>query len=166
MEDINKKEAQKKNSLQPQPKAVVSCRGKDGRENALVVGYCGNCSYDPPMLMIGIVPSRFSYSLIKESGCMVVNLPTKKFMKEFEYLGSVSGRDEDKLKKMDIATKDGDVVAAPIFVDCPVNIELKIVDSIKTGSHEMFACLVEKVHCDAKYLNEDGTIDFSKIDLI
>ena len=47
-----------------------------------------------------------------------------------------------------------------------VNVELKIVDSIKTGSHEMFACTVEKVHCDEKYLNEDGTIDFSKLDLI
>jgi flavin reductase (DIM6/NTAB) family NADH-FMN oxidoreductase RutF len=164
MKDVIKKEAQKKNSLMPQPYSIVSCRGKDGRENALVVGYCGNCSYDPPMLMVGIVPSRFSYSLIKESGCMVLNLPSKTFKKESDYLGSTSGRDEDKLKN--IKTKDGDVVAAPILVDCPVNIELKIVDSIITGSHEMFACVVEKVHCDDKYLKEDGTIDFSKIDLI
>lgn len=166
MKNIIKKEAQKKNSLKPQPNTIVSCRGKDGRENALVVGYCGNCSYNPPMLMVGIVPSRFSYSLIKESGCMVVNLPAKNFKEEFDYLGSISGRDEDKLKKMNIETKDADLVAAPILVDCPVNVELKIVDSIITGSHEMFACVVEKVHCDDKYLNEDGSIDFSKIDLL
>lgn len=166
MKEIVKSEAQKKNSLQPQPKTIVSCRGIDGRENALVVGYCGNCSYDPPMLMVGIVPSRFSHSLIKESGCMVVNIPAKNFQSEFDYLGSTSGKDEDKLKKMSIKTKDGDLVAAPILVDCPVNVELKIVDSIITGSHEMFACVVEKVHCDDKYLKEDGTIDFSKIDLI
>lgn len=166
MKEILKKEAEKKNSLQPQPKTIVSCRGKDGRDNALVVGYCGNCSFDPPMLMIGIVPSRFSYHMVKETGCMVVNLPTKEFKKEFDYLGSTSGKDEDKFKKMNIKSKDADTVDAPLLVDCPVNIELKVVDSIMTGSHEMFACTVEKVHCAEQYLKEDGTIDFSKLDLI
>ncbi|MCY1152852.1 MAG: flavin reductase family protein, partial [Sphaerochaetaceae bacterium] len=56
-----KKEAMKKNSLGPRPNILVSCKGKDGRENALAVAYAGICSYDPPMLMVGIVPSRFSY---------------------------------------------------------------------------------------------------------
>jgi len=45
--------------------------------NALVVGYCCKCRYDPPMVMVGIVPSRHSYKIIKETGCFVVNLATK-----------------------------------------------------------------------------------------
>ncbi len=72
-----KKEAAKKNSIQPMPKVIVSCCDNKGNKNALVVAYCGNCSYDPPMLMVGIVPSRHSYNMIKESKCMVVNIPTK-----------------------------------------------------------------------------------------
>lgn len=159
-----KKEAMKKNSLAPKPNVLVSCKGKDGRENALAVAYAGNCSFDPPMLMVGIVPSRFSYNLIKESGVMVINIPDKTFAKEFKYLGSVSGRDEDKLK--DIKTKDADLIDCPILTDCPVNIEGTIVDSIMTGSHEMFVVKVEKVHAKEEYINEDGSIDFNKIDLI
>lgn len=59
-----KKEANKKGALQPAPKVLVSCRGLDGENNALVVGYCGNCSYAPPMVMVGIVPTRYSYKMI------------------------------------------------------------------------------------------------------
>ena len=161
-----KKEASKMSALQPGPKALVSCRGLNGEENALAVGYCGNCSYDPPMVMVGIVPSRYSYHLIKESGCFVVNLPEKNYKEVFDYLGSVSKRDEDKLKVKKIRTENGKVVNAPILADCPVNIECTIVDSIMTGSHEMFVGKVEYVHVDEKYVKENGNIDFSMIDLL
>ena len=41
---MQKKEANKKGALQPAPKVLVSCRGVDGKDNALVVGYCGKYS--------------------------------------------------------------------------------------------------------------------------
>ncbi len=53
-------------------KVLVSCTDSEtGNPNALCVAYCCNCSYDPPMLMVGIVPSRHSYGMIKKSGCFV-----------------------------------------------------------------------------------------------
>ena len=72
-----KQQANVKSCLQPAPKILVSCRGVNGEDNVLAVAYCGNCSYAPPMVMVGIVPTRYSYSLIKESGCFVVNLVEK-----------------------------------------------------------------------------------------
>lgn len=161
-----KKEADKKGCLQPAPKILVSCRGLDGEENVLAVAYCGNCSYDPPMVMVGIVPSRYSHKLIKESGCFVVNLVDESYGETFWYLGKVSKRDEDKLKKGEVKLENGKVVNAPIMTDCPVNIECTIVDSIMTGSHEMFIGKIEYVHAKDEYLDKDGVIDFSKIPLL
>lgn len=155
-----------KTYIEPKPKIIVSCRGKDGRENALVVAYCGNCSYDPPMVMVGIVPSRYSYKLIKESGCFVINLPTESFSEEYKVIGKESGRDIDKFEKLKLKSEDGKKVNAPILSDCPVNIECTIVDSIMTGSHEMFIGKIEYVHADSEYLDNDNNIDFTKIDLI
>jgi len=161
---MEKKNANFKSALQPTMKVLVSCRDRDGRDNALAVGYCGNCSYDPPMVMVGIVPSRYSYHMIKETGCFVVNLVEKDMREQFDYLGSVSGRDEDKLKEMAVA--DGTAVNAPLLCDCPVNIECRVLDSIVTGSHEMFVGKIEAVHAREDLVDEEGQIDFSALDLL
>ena len=161
----NKESAPIKACLKPSPNILVSCRSANGEDNALAVAYCCNCSFDPPMLMVGIVPSRYSHKMVKETGVFVVNLVAKDFREQFEYLGSVSGRTENKLKKLGLRIADGIKVNAPLLLDCPVNIECRVVDSIVTGSHEMFVGRIEYVHANAGLLNEKGEIDFSKIDL-
>ncbi|MCT4542977.1 MAG: flavin reductase family protein [Vallitalea sp.] len=163
---MEKKQVIAKSSIQPLPNVLVSCRGKDGKDNALAVGYCTNCSYDPPMVMVGIVPSRHSYQMIKDTKCFVVNLATKDFKKEFNYLGSVSGKDEDKLAKMNIKTANGSKVNAPILVDCPVNIECTVVDSIMTGSHEMFVGKIENIQIDESVNIKNGKLDLSNFELL
>lgn len=160
---IEKREAKMRSCLQPGPKVLVSCRGLDGEDNALAVAYCCNCSFDPPMVMVGIVPSRYSYKLIKESGCFVVNLVDRSYKETFDYLGSHSKRDGNKLAAMKVKLRDGEKVNAPILPDCPVNIECTVVDSIVTGSHEMFVGKVECVHADADLTDAEGNIDFSRI---
>jgi flavin reductase (DIM6/NTAB) family NADH-FMN oxidoreductase RutF len=166
MESSDKKQANIKSSLQPMPKVLVSCRGLDGENNVLAVGYCCNCSYDPPMVMVGIVPSRYSYHMIKESGCFVVNLVDESYKETFGYLGSHSKRDGDKLAEMKVRLQDGKVVNAPILTDCSVNIECTVVDSIVTGSHEMFVGKIEYVHANAEITDDKGNIDFSQINFI
>ncbi|MPN54562.1 Flavoredoxin [bioreactor metagenome] len=152
-----------KSCLQPVPKVLVSCRGLDGENNVLAVGYCGNCSYDPPMVMVGIVPSRYSYKMIKESGCFIVNLVDRDYKDTLDYMGSHSKRDGDKLAAINVKLQDGIKVNAPILPDCPVNIECTVVDSIVTGSHEMFIGKIEYVHANAKITDDKGNIDFSQI---
>ena len=159
-----KKEADKtKARIKPMPNTIVSCR-KDGHDNALAVGVASVASIDPVMVMIGIIPSRFSYDMVKDTGKFVVNIPTKDFSEKYMYLGTVSGRDEDKLAS--INTTDADIIDAPILTDCPVNIECSVVDSIQPGSHELFIGKVEKVHCDEEYLTEDNDVKWDEIDLI
>ena len=160
-----KKEVNKGGSLQPSPKVLVSCRGLNGEENALSVAYCGNCSYDPPMLMVGIVPSRYSYKMIKESGCFVVNVVEKDYEEVFNYLGSVSKKDEDKLEKMNVKRADGVVVNAPILTDCPVNIECKVKSIEHLGSHDMFIADIVGVNVDESLLDEKGKLHLAKAGL-
>ena len=166
MKENEKKQGKMKSCLQPMPKVLVSCRGLDGEDNVLAVGYCGNCSYDPPMVMVGIVPTRYSYKMIKESGCFVVNLVDRSYKKTFDYMGSHSKRDEDKLTAVNVKLQNGKKVNASILADCPVNIECTVVDSIVTGSHEMFIGKIEYVHADAKITDAGGNIDFSQISFI
>lgn len=169
MEQLNqskKKEAAVKPCLQPRPNVLVSCRSAEGEDNALAIAYCCNCSFDPPMVMMGVTPARYSHKMIKESGCFVINLVEKNYQETFDYLGSHSRKDEDKLAKMNVRLEEAEKINAPILADCPVNIECKIVDSIMTGSHEMFVATIEHVHANSELLNEKGEIDFFKLDLL
>lgn len=118
------------------------------------------------MLMVAIEPSRFSYPIIKATGHFVVNLPVTRFAKEFYYIGSHSGRDEDKFATLNLKWTDGDVVDAPLLTDCPVNIECSVITSLRPGTNELFIGKVEAVHVDEQYLNQDGKIDWPKLDLI
>jgi flavin reductase (DIM6/NTAB) family NADH-FMN oxidoreductase RutF len=161
-----KKPAIFRSALNPRTPILVSCRDKDGKNNALAVVYACNCSYDPPMVMVGIVPSRHSYGIIKETGVFVVNLVPDSMKDAFAYLGSHSGRDEDKLAALGLNVGEGVKVNAPVLLDCPVSIECRVTGSVVTGSHEMFIGMVEYVHADASLVNEEGKIDWSAIDFI
>lgn len=159
-------EANKRNALVQKPNVVVTVRDEKGRDNALVVAYACNCSFDPPMIMIGIVPSRFSYHMIKENGSFVVHLLDVSQTELYRICGTLSGRDSDKLKDFDIKIVDALKVNAGIIEGCPVAIECKVVDSIMTGSHEMFVGEVMYVHAIEESLNEKGMVDKNKLTLL
>lgn len=152
--------------MQPIPKIIVSCRDKNGKNNALVVGFAANASLDPVMVMVGIAPSRYSHHMVKETGCFVINFPGKDYAKEYAYLGSASGRNEDKFAKTDIKWQNATYVNAPILTDCPVSIECSVIDSVTPGTHELFIGKVEAVHVDEAYLDSNGNIMWDKLDLM
>lgn len=104
--------------------------------------------------------------MIKESGCFVVNLVDRDYKEIFDYMGSHSIRDGDKLAAMNVKLKDGKAVNAPILPNCPVNTEYTIVDSIVMGSHEMFIGKIEYVHADTKITDAEGNIAFSQINFM
>lgn len=146
------------------PNLIVSCRGKAGNNNALAVGFAANVSTNPPLVMIGIVPEHYSYDLIKESKAFVINIPGKQFQKEFYYLGSKSGRDEDKFSSLNLKWTNGIKVDAPLLDDCPYSAECKVIHCVKAGDHDLFIGSIETVHCEEAWLDENGNLDFSKIE--
>ena len=155
-------------TIVPSPALIVSCRSKEGKNNALAVGFASNVSINPLIVMIGEVPTHYSYKLIEESGVFVINYPKEDYMKEYLFLGSKSGKDMDKFKEMDIKWKDGDVVDAPILTDCAVALECKVISSETPcgGDHTIFYASIEAVHCDEKYVKENGRIDWKNIPLL
>ncbi len=164
---IIKKEARKETILPAvMPKLIVTVRDTNGRENALVVGYYGCCSFDSPMIMVGIVPSRFSHHMIKENGAFVAHIVTKDQSALYQCFGKKSGRDGDKLAEIGLKLKNGKYVNAGIIEECSVAIECNVVDSVITGSHEMFMGKVECVHANGELVDEKGRINLNELDLV
>ena len=158
--------AAKRNALHPKPAVLVSCRDAQGRDNALAVEYCCNCSFDPPMIMVAIHPARHSHAIIKETGVFVANLVPASIKRQFEYLGSKSGRDGDKLAFLGMNLGQAETIDAPLLLDCPVCIECTVADSIRAGSHELFIGKIERVHADESLVGEGGAVDWSRVDFL
>lgn len=152
--------------IQPSPQTIITCRSKNGEDNALAVSFAANASFDKPMVMIGIVPSRYSYSMIKESKCFVVNIPDENLKDIYYYLGSVSGRDEKKIEKANLTKKECDKINCFYLEECPICIECEVVDSIMPGSHELFVGEVKSIHCKEELLDADNNIIWDKLKLL
>lgn len=152
--------------VQPSPQTIITCRSKEGVDNALAVSFAANASIDKPMVMIGIVPTRYSYQIIKESKCFALNIPAESIKDTYYYLGSVSGKDEDKIKKSNLTKIECEKIDCFYLDECPVSIECEVVDSIMPGSHELFIGEVKCVHCKEEFLDEENNILWNKIKVL
>ena len=154
------------NMLYPVPAVMVSCQREGGKPNIITVAWAGTICSDPAMLSISVRKNRYSYDIIKETKEFVVNLTTKQLCRATDYCGVRSGRDVDKFKEMKLHKEKAQFVKAPLIKESPVSIECKVKDIIKLGSHDMFVAEVLSIDADENYIDEKGTFDISKCDLI
>ena len=152
--------------LNPVPVVLVTCRNSEGKDNVFTVAWTGTICSKPPMLSISIRPERLSYDYIKETMEFTINLPTKKRTKATDFCGVRSGRQIDKIKEMNFTMVSGEKIETKYIRECPVNIECKVKDIIKLGSHDMFIAEVLCSHIDEDLFDEKDKIHFEKANLI
>lgn len=154
------------NMLYPLPAVMVSVRDKEGNDNIITVAWAGTVCTNPPMVSISVRPERYSYHMIEESGEFVINLVTKDLVFATDYCGVRSGRDVDKFKEMHLTKGAADCVKAPLIAESPVNIECKVTECLKPGSHHIFLAEVVSVHIDERYMDEKGKFHLNDTGLV
>ena len=124
--------------LYPLPAVLVSCGARPDEYNMLTVAWTGTVCTNPPMCYISVRPERHSYGIIRRTGEFVINLTTRDLARATDWCGVRSGRDCDKFREMGLTPAPAGVVAAPIIVESPVNIECRVRQVLPLGSHDMF----------------------------
>uniref|UniRef100_UPI004025AB17 flavin reductase family protein n=1 Tax=Eshraghiella crossota TaxID=45851 RepID=UPI004025AB17 len=140
------------NMLYPLPVVMVSCNRKGEKPNIVTVAWTGTICSDPAMVSISVRPERYSHDIIEETGEFVINLVTKDLTYATDYCGVRSGRDVDKFKEMNLTPLPSKMIDAVGIEDSPVNIECKVVEVKKLGSHDMFIAEVVNVTVDDRYM--------------
>ena len=144
------------NMLYPLPVVLVTCSDGKGNSNIFTVAWTGTVCSDPPMVSISVRPQRYSHSLIHDTGEFVINLTTRRLVFATDYCGVRSGRDVDKFREMKLTALPAQKVGAPLIGESPVNIECRVSQVIRLGSHDMFLANVEAVHVQEAYMDEKG----------
>ena len=159
--EMKKQEWKPGNMIYPVPAVMVTVSDQQGNDNIITVAWTGTVCTNPPMAYISVRPERYSYHMIKETGEFVINLTTKELAYATDYCGVKSGRDVDKFKELKLTRQKGSKVSAPLIGESPVNIECKVKEVRRLGSHDMFIAEVVAVHADEKYMNERGKFELS-----
>ncbi len=94
--------------------------------------------------------------MIEETKEFVINLTTKDLVFATDFCGVKSGRDVDKFKKMHLTPLPGEKVKAPLLAESPVNLECRVKQTIRLGTHDMYLAEVAAVHADEAYLDKKG----------
>ena len=154
--------------LSPVPVVLVSCGGTKPGEtpNLITIAWAGTVCSEPPMLSISVRPERHSYDLIRTSGEFVVNVPSVRQARATDWCGVVSGRDENKFAKMGLTPGKALVVRPPIVQECPLNIECKVKQTIKLGSHVMFVAEVVAIQVSKELMTHGNRLALENAGLI
>ena len=147
-------------ALYPLPAVLVSC-GNGPESNIITLAWAGTVCSQPPMIGIGVRPSRHSHQLIKALGEFVVNLPTSDQVGWVDHCGMVSGRDEDKWAACGFTRVSGREVTVPLIAECPVKIECQLRQTVSLGSHDLFRGEIVAIHMDEEALDEKGRLEHS-----
>jgi flavin reductase (DIM6/NTAB) family NADH-FMN oxidoreductase RutF len=152
--------------LMPLPAAMVSCQAEGYKPNIITISWIGIVNSDPPMLSISVTPKRHSYGILKKAGEFVVNLTSEENLEAVDFCGSRSGRDYDKFREMNLTMIPGKIVSAPLIKECPINLECRVKQSQRLGSHEMFIAEIVAVHADRDIVTSAGKPDLEKFKLL
>ena len=148
--------------LAPVPAVLVGTGGNGFANNLITVAWVGIVCSDPAMLSISVRPERFSYKALVETKEFTVNVPLASQAKIVDWCGVKSGRDVDKFSEQKLTAQTGSQVSAPLVMECPLNLECKVTDIIKLGSHDMFLAQIAAVQVSEDFLTENGRLDLER----
>jgi flavin reductase (DIM6/NTAB) family NADH-FMN oxidoreductase RutF len=142
------------------PVVLVTTRWH-GVANVMPVAWNMPLSHDPPLVGIAVHPSRHTYDMLRLSEEFALNVPSSRLMNHVQYLGTVSGRDVQKIELAKLPTFKAQRVEAPLLEGCLAYIECSVEEVLRLGDHHLFvgkvlAAQAEREAFEEAWLLEDA----------
>jgi|Deesub1362A_J573_1020465.scaffolds.fasta_scaffold04123_2 flavin reductase (DIM6/NTAB) family NADH-FMN oxidoreductase RutF len=132
----------------PYPYVLAVTVDREGKPNAIGLGWWTYVSWEPPMIAIAVGPKRYSYECLEHCGEFVLAYPAEDQWKGAWHCGTVSGRGRNKLAEAGLKTVPAKVVKPPLIEGATVCYECRVVERMRTGDHELFIADVVAIHGD------------------
>lgn len=116
---------------------VLAVVGKE-EKNIITLALVHVFSFNPPLVGVGILPSRFSHELFHRSPDFSVNIPPKELVEESIFCGEKSGKDFDKFEETGLTAVPSKMIGSPVIEECLVNLECRKSHTFDVGDHTWF----------------------------
>lgn len=152
-----------KTILLPSPVLIIGTYNSDGRPNIMNAAWGGIASSNPPCISVSLREATLTYHNIIQTKAFTVNIPSEKYIVEADYVGIVSGRDNDKFKDTNLTAEKSKHVNAPIVKEFPYALECKLIKQIELGLHTMFIGEILGMTADSEVLSPEQLPDIEKV---
>ncbi len=132
----------------PEQIVVAIARHPDGKDNPVTLGWSMITSGAPPMLAIAVHTSHYSSEAILAAREFVIAFPSVEMADDALYIGSVSGRDADKLAESGATTQPANEIETVLLSDAVANFECVLEEAMLTGDHWLFVGRVVAAHAN------------------
>jgi len=147
----------------PTPAWVVGTYDMNGKPNGMTAAWGGICCSNPPCISVSLRKATYSYAGIMENRAFTVSIPSEAYIKQADYFGITSGRDEDKFEATCLTPVRSELVPAPYVGEFPVILECKLLHNFEIGLHTLFVGEILDIKADESVLDEKGNPDIEKI---
>lgn len=115
--------------MQAVNKGVLLTTAADGQVNTMAIswGMLG-IEWKKPLFVTFVRQSRHTKTLLDKNPEFTINIPVGEWDKEIiRVTGTQSGRDTDKIKKLNLTTVPGETVSVPAIKELPLTLECKVI---------------------------------------
>ncbi|MBL7866930.1 MAG: flavin reductase family protein [Flavobacterium lindanitolerans] len=163
-------------SVGPRPIAFASTMDHNGKPNLSPFSFFNLFSANPPILIFS--PSRrvrdntIKHTLINAEATreVVINVVTYDMVQQASLASTEYGDGVNEFLKAGFTAIPSDLVKPYRVKESPVQFECKIQEIISLGTEggagNLIICEIVKMHIDEKILDENGSVDQYKIDLV
>ncbi len=152
-----------KTLIYPTPVFIVGTYDKAGKPNVMTAAWGGICCSKPPCVAVSLRKATYSYGNIIERRAFTINIPSEQYVRESDYFGMVSGRNEDKFAASGLTPVRSDRVDAPCVQEFPFVLECSLRHTVEIGLHTQFIGEIVDIKAEADMLGTMGAPDIEKV---
>ncbi len=160
----------------PRPIAFASTIDKNGNPNLAPFSFFNVFSANPPIAVFSPARSgrtnttKHTYENVKEVPEVVINIVTYSMVHQMSLASAEYAKGVNEFTKAGFTPIKSDLIKPFRVKESPVQFECKVTEvkelGTQGGAGNLIFCEVIKIHIDENYLDEKGTIDQKKIDLV
>jgi len=148
--------------IYPSPVFVVGTYDSEGKPNLMTAAWSGICCSDPPCVAVSLRKATYTYGNIIGQKAFTINIPSADFVKEADYIGTTTGKSENKFESLGLTPVKSEIVNAPYIKEFPFILECRLLHTFELGLHTQFVGEILDVKVDEKILGDFKVPDPSK----
>jgi len=131
--------------LHPRPTILLVTLCPNGRVNVMPASWNMPISEEPPTIGVSVYKSAYTYQCLKHHPEATVNVPSHEYVDLVYALGTVSGRDVDKVARFNIRLTPSETVKVPTWADAVAVYETVVDREVEVGEVGLFVLRVLRV---------------------